>query len=446
MNHARSFFCIHVGLLCLALQLPHPAAAYEQIDLQGVWESNSLASGDGAPWWERARITIAADGSFTGSTVQSDGGGGPISGTFSISPDGVVTLGTARGVLDADKTVMVVTDTWSSGSPGTTEMKVFVKMAGTYGLSDLPGDWEMNAIASGPNAPWWMRGRLTVAADGSYSGTLVDSQGQSRSQVSTFSISPSGVVTIAASSTGSGVMDEGKSVLVLTSTWEGGNPGTTDLSVSLKMAGTYSLEDLVGSWEVNSLATGPGAPWWERARITVEADGSFAGGTVKSDGGGGPISGTISISPDGVVTLAGSDTARGVLDADKTVMVLTDTWSTGSPGTTEMKVALKMSDDTPVTAEAIPTAFSLRQNYPNPFNPSTTISYWLRNAGDAELVVFDLAGRRVQTLVSGYVEAGPHEAQWDGRDDQGRQVASGVYLYRLVAGEFSEIKRMVLLK
>jgi flagellar hook assembly protein FlgD len=83
---------------------------------------------------------------------------------------------------------------------------------------------------------------------------------------------------------------------------------------------------------------------------------------------------------------------------------------------------------------------------PNPFNPQTTISYSLGAAGDGELAIYDLAGRRVKTLVSGYVDAGQHEAQWGGRDEQGRRVASGVYLYRLVAGDFVETRRMVLLK
>ena len=89
---------------------------------------------------------------------------------------------------------------------------------------------------------------------------------------------------------------------------------------------------------------------------------------------------------------------------------------------------------------------AVHQNQPNPFNPRTSIRYVLAASGDAELVVYDLAGRRVKELVFGHVEAGPHETQWDGTDRDGRRVASGVYLYRLVAGEFIETKRMVLLK
>jgi hypothetical protein len=83
---------------------------------------------------------------------------------------------------------------------------------------------------------------------------------------------------------------------------------------------------------------------------------------------------------------------------------------------------------------------------PNPFNPSTTIGYHLPAAGPAEIVVFDVRGHVVRTLVNGAVAAGDHEVTWDGRDDAGNPVASGVYLYRLRAGPIVETRRMVLLK
>jgi hypothetical protein len=84
--------------------------------------------------------------------------------------------------------------------------------------------------------------------------------------------------------------------------------------------------------------------------------------------------------------------------------------------------------------------------HPNPFNPGTTISWSLAMDGPAELVIYDVAGRRIKTLVSGTATAGPHDTRWDGRDDTGRQVASGVYHCRLQAGGFSETRQMVLLK
>jgi hypothetical protein len=83
---------------------------------------------------------------------------------------------------------------------------------------------------------------------------------------------------------------------------------------------------------------------------------------------------------------------------------------------------------------------------PNPFNPVTTIGYSLRDDGVAEMAVFSLAGRRVRTLVNGFVPAGDHEATWDGLDDRGAPVASGVYFYRLRVGDAVETRRMVLVK
>ncbi len=83
---------------------------------------------------------------------------------------------------------------------------------------------------------------------------------------------------------------------------------------------------------------------------------------------------------------------------------------------------------------------------PNPFNPTTSIAYSLDRESDVEIAVYDVAGRRVRTLVNDRVSAGRHETSWDGRDRAGNQVASGVYMYVLKAGDVVEAKRMVLIK
>ena len=103
----------------------------------------------------------------------------------------------------------------------------------------------------------------------------------------------------------------------------------------------YDLTDLQGTWKVQSLASGPGAPWWERGTVTIASDGTFMAVTTQSDGGGGNPSGTLSISSDGEVTMSGNSTFLGNMDANKTVLVWTDTWTSGSPGTTEIKVLVK---------------------------------------------------------------------------------------------------------
>jgi len=89
----------------------------------------------------------------------------------------------------------------------------------------------------------------------------------------------------------------------------------------------------------------------------------------------------------------------------------------------------------------------LHANVPNPFNPTTAISFDVSRSGPVSLVIFDLSGKRVRTLVDGEVlVAGEHERTWDGTDEDGRSVAGGVYLYRLVAGDFERTRRMTLVK
>jgi hypothetical protein len=88
----------------------------------------------------------------------------------------------------------------------------------------------------------------------------------------------------------------------------------------------------------------------------------------------------------------------------------------------------------------------LAQNVPNPFNPTTVISFGLSAGGSVSLRVYDVSGGLVRVLVDGRRPAGHHEAHWDSRDETGAVVASGVYFYRLEAGDYLETRKMVLLK
>lgn len=97
-------------------------------------------------------------------------------------------------------------------------------------------------------------------------------------------------------------------------------------------------------------------------------------------------------------------------------------------------------------ANDTPRAVTLGQNYPNPFNPSTTIRFSLPRAGDTRLQVYDTRGRLVRALIDGPRPAGTQSVVWDGRDDGGRGVASGVYLYRLIADEVVQQRKMTLVK
>ncbi|MHB9029532.1 MAG: two-component regulator propeller domain-containing protein, partial [Candidatus Latescibacterota bacterium] len=93
-----------------------------------------------------------------------------------------------------------------------------------------------------------------------------------------------------------------------------------------------------------------------------------------------------------------------------------------------------------------PPSFTLLKNYPNPFNPSTTISFSLPSTGKATLSVYSISGQKVRELVLGYLPAGVHSVVWDGRDDHGNSVSSGVYISRLESGGRVSAARMLFMK
>ena len=90
--------------------------------------------------------------------------------------------------------------------------------------------------------------------------------------------------------------------------------------------------------------------------------------------------------------------------------------------------------------------FTLKDNYPNPFNPLTTISYELLADGIVNIVIYDLIGKKIKTLVSGFQTAGSKNVNWNATDNLGQPVSAGVYLYSIEAGEFRQTKKMILLK
>ena len=97
-------------------------------------------------------------------------------------------------------------------------------------------------------------------------------------------------------------------------------------------------------------------------------------------------------------------------------------------------------------ALTLPIGYALYQNYPNPFNPQTQIEFDLPASGAVTLTVFDVLGRQVRLLAEGGLSAGRHTVSWDGRGDDGNTVASGIYLYRLQASNWSQSRKMILLK
>ena len=95
---------------------------------------------------------------------------------------------------------------------------------------------------------------------------------------------------------------------------------------------------------------------------------------------------------------------------------------------------------------SVPQAFSLEQNAPNPFNSETVIRFALPQPGQVELAIYNLFGQPVAVLVQGPSAAGTFSVRWDSRDQTGRAVTSGVYLYQLRAGEHTEVRKLLLLR
>ncbi|HEU4928422.1 MAG TPA: T9SS type A sorting domain-containing protein [Candidatus Krumholzibacteria bacterium] len=119
-------------------------------------------------------------------------------------------------------------------------------------------------------------------------------------------------------------------------------------------------------------------------------------------------------------------------------------WMTDVSSTTRFDLSLGFAP-TPVEGAPTPSA-ELSQNYPNPFNPSTRIPFSLGQAGPVLLRIFDVRGAHVVTVFDGSLNQGRHSLEWNGRDNHGQPVASGMYLYTLTTAGQTLSRKMVVLK
>ena len=94
----------------------------------------------------------------------------------------------------------------------------------------------------------------------------------------------------------------------------------------------------------------------------------------------------------------------------------------------------------------LPDEFVMHQNYPNPFNPTTTLRYDIPEDGNVSILIYDMMGRQIRTLVNRNVSAGYHFIQWDGTNQSGSPVSAGVYIYILQSENYRSLKKMILLK
>lgn len=362
---------------------------YYPADLAGNWEGNGLASGNGAPWWERSRVTISASGEITGTSTNSDGETEYPSGTFNITSSGIITVqGNAilQCAMDAGKSVFACTDTWTSGSPGTTEMKVFVKKGASYAQSDLTDTWELNQI--GTAGPHWARGSFPILANGSFTASVIRHDNPSATSISgTAVMDNSGAVTVtipSISSTAQCAMDVDKSVFVCTETTN----GETILSMYTKKTTGYTLTDMAGLWNMNTLISPQS--WWGRVfPLTIQSNGHFDGTLQGSDGVDDieDLSGTFAISGDGIVT-GPSLPFKCAVDSGKTVMACT---GTGDEGNSNLMIAAKRAQAATKTLSGL--AVTSGASSVNEGGGSTygATAYWSDGSGSTVSPVWSVA-------------------------------------------------------
>jgi hypothetical protein len=98
------------------------------------------------------------------------------------------------------------------------------------------------------------------------------------------------------------------------------------------------------------------------------------------------------------------------------------------------------------TQETLPEGYALEQNYPNPFNPTTSIAFSVKEAGVVQLSIYNVHGQEVRTLVNGQMDAGFYSVNWEGKDNHGQVVPSGVYLCKLRVNGFTQMRKMTFMK
>ena len=189
----------------------------------------------------------------------------------------------------------------------------------------------------------------------------------------------------------------------------------------------------------------------------LEATGATSSGAISSSWGAPTVNadnGELIIAMAGSSPLSGSGEllflifhVRGSAGSNTTIHFSEMVFNEGSPDvwTVDGNFLVDNTDNVNIETDRIK-EFWLSQNFPNPFNPSTTLSYKLPRRLEVKLEIYDVIGRRIRSLINCKQCAGSYQIHWDGLNDFGKRVPSGLYFYRLRACEFNQIKKMILSK
>jgi len=189
------------------------------------------------------------------------------------------------------------------------------------------------------------------------------------------------------------------------------------------------------------------------SNLTLDGQAVRAGSTINAYSVKDTKVGSFTLKSDGVFGFMpvyadnGSETVTGLNAGDKFYLTVDGKKSEQTFNWTNNGDRIRVVSLTSATGTGtLPSTYSLKQNYPNPFNPSTTLQFTLPASMKARIEVYNILGALVATPYDGMATAGENTVVWDGKDSHGQNVASGVYLYRLVADTYTETRKMMLLK
>jgi len=200
--------------------------------------------------------------------------------------------------------------------------------------------------------------------------------------------------------------------------------------------GVYRSEDYGETWQ----QANNGLPYLRMKSLAINSNGHIFAGTLKTKENGGGVF----VSYDNGDNWHSFD--QGLSEA--TVQTLVNGWEGQILAGTDAGVYKHAQTVTSINEDApsIPSSFVLQQNYPNPFNPTTVINYQLKVAGNVKLTIYNQLGEEVRSLVNAKQAPSYYQIEWNGLNNSGERVTSGIYLYRLEADTIIQTRKMLLLR
>jgi len=320
VKHIRLYSLIAI-LFSILLGVRTSFATFTASDLEGTWQLHVLTtSGE----WVRASGIIDGSGNLSLTVETSGGDSEEATDKIIISSKGIITMTDSpdfQGVMSTDKDIFVATETWDDEEDEYVLFLGIKQGSGTFIQSDLSGTWDGHLLVSGL---WdaWIYETITIDAAGNFSDLWVDSDGDSGTDTDTLVLSNNGIMTVNGWEPMQGVMNNSKNLLVLTNTR---TEGICEMGIHMKQGGAFSPLDLAGTWHGHTLVVG-NSKSWTRSNLAIDTAGNFSLAIVDSDGTSETDAGSIDISNTGIITSEDDPVTHGVMNIDKNIIAMTDTW------------------------------------------------------------------------------------------------------------------------